>query len=357
MADYLPYATAILAGPAYGLVAATRATLWLYPTRSRMDADRVRLRPFGQVTELQIAANRHHYVAALQKAFFQSIGVTLALMAPAHILAAATHSPSPESMMELVLQGAAIAAVALSVFAFQRPTARWTRSRMRAETLRLHTHICLAGLRPYDNAATAPIATETTRTVGQATTTDLKNEIRRVIAGLEQSAANPPGPPVDLARADAYERERIDEQERYFERTVGVVGNLLRYTRTAFIAMLGIALLASGVRILIKYLGWDGIETATLALEVAVALITLSLTVRAIFGWESRLGIYEPMLDERTKWLEERKELRSSSWGNTSDPIWQLRFKQLTVAIELAMAREALEWLKVVEKEIYEAPI
>lgn len=356
MPEYLPYAVALLVGVSYWLVGAARATRSLYPTSARVAADKARLGQFAEVAELQVATNRHHYKAVLQKVLFQSVGLMLAVLAPAAIMAAALSHGAESSLTALGWQTVAIGTVTLTVLLLRRPTARWTRSRMRAETLRLHTHVCLAGLPPYDGTPGAPAASATVAKVEEADMSTLLKLVEELKIGIEQSQGRT-ALPVDATRANAYVSERVQEQVRYFTRSARNVALLIKVTGTAFRLLLVGALVASGAQWTMTYLAWDGRERASLVLHLFIALVTLVLTTRAVFGWESRLGVYEPMLDRREAWKTEVERLRGQSWGSTQDADWQGRFKALAASIEVEMADEGLKWQKAVERELYETPV
>lgn len=358
--EFLPIVLAGFASLGYLIVGSVRIVAER-PRRKRLAEYRKSLQQFEGVWELQEATDRNHEVALLQKILFQTVGLVLIVLPPSTIIVGTfTESSfggptSPTLFSEFV----SIALVMLAVLLVKKPTQAWTRMRMRTEVMRLHAHICLAGLPPYDRDEPAATAKIVISRVGEADTSVLRNHIGQMIDSLERCVDAPLNQAVDAIRASAYDRERIQEQIKYFEKTVGIVRRLLGFSGYIFKGSLVIAFLGSLVRWLAaESSGVFWIEDISrITVRVCVGVVTLVLTARAVIGWESRLSAYKPMREELEGWRAARQQLTGGSWGNTDDPIWQCGFRNLSLAIEIAMAKEVLRWLVAVERELYEAPI
>jgi hypothetical protein len=331
------------------------------PRGRALEAYQHRLQQFAGVWELQKATDHNHEAALFQKALYQAIGLLIIVIPSGAIMAGAfdVNGHSHSTSLALFAEFASISLVAAAVLLFRKPTSAWACSRMRAEALRLHTHICLANLPPYDEDDPAVVAERVIRDVESANTETLRALIETLVNSLHAIATNVVLRPVDQARADAYETERIQEQLQYFERTIGVVGRLLSLSGAIFRGTLLLALAAALLRWMIadQPSGLGLSDALGTIVRVCVGLVTLILAARAVVGWESRLAVYAPMRENLESWRETLEGLKAGSWGAATDAEWQRRFRALSIAIECEMSREALQWLTAVERELYEVPI
>jgi hypothetical protein len=359
MLDPLPFVLASASGALYLLSAMIRARKE-QPNAARVAQDWDRLGRFGPVFTLQEATNRHHFAAIRSKSIFQAVGLALMVLGPAALTvgAFAHHEDTGPTSTALFFQLLSIGCLAGAVLMIRRPTARWTRDRMRAETLRLHTHICLAGLPPYGGRDQAAQGDSAVARVDSANIEELRREIRSLITALEAAELHTAASTIDRDRASTYDQERIQEQAKYFPRSVDTLKAWLDRSGQIGRGALALAFAAAFVRWLASANCPPTVENiARSVIEVCVAAITLTLVARSTFGWEVRMGLYETMLPERDQWLRIRDDLRSNDWNACDDPNWQARFRALAKLIELAMAREALHWISIAERDMYEPPL
>ena len=323
------------------------------------------------ITQLQIDTNDWHQKAIVAKTRYEVAGVAACSGAPALICLHAAepflHHAHIASAMGVAIADTFVAcAVLLILWRWRHPSKPHVESRLRAEALRLHLHCLLAGIGSY--ASSSPTRLLTGASVGQQDADAVMDELRKCERECQDQAED--GSKItsfasfDKRHADVYFLERVGVQQEYFrfaaarhrrayERSARAVFELVRIA-----AVIGVGYVFATYPPISEWLR-DAVaaeppisEWLRAAFLVAGSTVVLLVSLRAVFGWDSKAALYvrqEKLLHKLIQDLRTQKEAIAPGGPDAAK-----EFRQTAAQFEALMAREACDWQLISDREVYD---
>jgi hypothetical protein len=315
-----------------------------------------------RIIQLQIDTNNLHESAISAKTQYEAFGVAACSGAPALICLAAMEPILQHAHMSSAL-GLAIAhafvacAVLLIIWTWRHPSKPHVDARLRAEVLRLHLHCLLAGVGPY--ASAPPTRTLSRADVNKLDLDGVVDELRKCERECqeqsEQGSKITSFPEYDKSHAEVYLLERIGEQKDYF--LFAAERHRRAYDRSAW-----------GVFMLVAVAAVAGIGNVFVVdppisewfggiFLVSGSTVLLLVSLRAVFGWDSKAALYVRQQDLLRKLIGDRdipgdlyKQIEAITPGMPAAG----KFRQTAAQFEALMAREACDWRLISDREVYD---
>jgi hypothetical protein len=203
------------------------------------------------------------------------------------------HHAHMSSVMGQAIAHAFVAcAVLLIIWKWRHPSKPHVDSRLRAEVLRLHLHCLLAGVGPY--ASTPPTRGLTGAGVEHQDADTVMDELRQCERECQDQAAQGSKitsfPSFDKSHADVYLLERVGEQEDYFRFTAARQHRA--YERPARAVLLLVATAAAAGVGNLFFVDPPISDWLRAVFLVAGSIVLLLVSLRAVFGWDSKAALY-----------------------------------------------------------------
>jgi hypothetical protein len=323
------------------------------------------------ITQLQVDTNDWHEKAIAAKTRYEVAGVTACSGAPAliclHAIEPFLHHAHIVSPLGVSIADTFVACtVLLVIWKWRHPSKPHVDSRLRAEALRLRLHCLLAGVGPYasDSPALSLPGAGLEQEGADAVMHDLQEVERECQNQAEDDRKITGFSFFDKGHADVYLLERVGEQERYFcsaaarhrrayERSARAVFELVRIA-----AIMGVGYILATFDPIAKWLKdtfaaeppiSDWFRAAFL---VAGSTVVLLVSLRAVFGWDSKAALYvrqDGLLHDLIKDLRMQKEAIAQDVPHAAK-----KFRQTAARLEALMAREACDWRLISDREVYD---
>ena len=312
------------------------------------------------LTQLQIDTNNWHEKAISAKTRYEVAGVAACSGAPALICLAAVepflhHAHMSSAMGQAIAHAFVACAVLLIIWKWRHPSKPHVDSRLRAEVLRLHLHCLLAGVGPY--ASTPPTRELTGAGVEQQDADAVMDELRQCEREcqdqVEQGSKITSFPSFDKSHADVYLLERVGEQEDFFR--FAEARHRRAYKRSAWVVFLLVTITAA--------VGVGNVFVADRAVSewlravflVASSTVVLLVSLRAVFGWDSKAALYVRQDGLLRKLLGDLRSQKEAIAPGTQEAA--KKFRQTAARFEALMAREACDWRLISDREVYDITI
>ena len=314
--------------------------------------------------KLQLTQNKWHNSAIRSKTVYELVGVSICAAGPALVLLSAglpfleqagLASATGRRVAELVV----CIGVLVTLVLFRNPNRDHVLYRLRAELLRSHLHCLLAKVGPYshDESAASQILDE----VQQLSQEDVELHLRELEGQCARQSfgAEPLSTTTfESQHATAYLVERVGEQAGnenqlgYFERVNRRFSKAFRWSARLVVGAIVLAFFIGILRLCSPYFVDIDINIADFGYAFFGAMAVFLVSARAVMGWDSKAGLYNrqaAMLGELVASLSTYSKKIAEG-----DPVGEQMFRQHAARFESLMAREALDWKLIADRENFD---